>query len=132
MSAINRATKGARRSRPSPRRQRLGTVTVAWAVSRDAASRVWTIQGGDGEVELRWLLSLDTGLARCVVVDGDRELPLGDGVVSATADDGLLHIQAAAGADEFAATLRTEQVLYARTTAFTRAGVPGGRYEVVR
>jgi hypothetical protein len=90
------------------------------------------LAAGDGEVELRWVLDVDAGTSRCVVVDGPRDIVTAEGSSSGVADSGLVHVQASAGADEFSATLRDGTVLYARTTVLNRAGVGGGRYEVVR
>jgi hypothetical protein len=133
MSAVNRATKGARRTRTTSKpRARLGVVSVSWVVSRDAAAPAWGVAAGEGEVELRWLLDIDAGASRCVMVDGTREIVIAEGSSSGSSDNGLVHVQASASADEFSATLRDGTVLYARTTVLSRAGVGGGRYEVVR
>ncbi|HYE60829.1 MAG TPA: hypothetical protein VD997_02440 [Phycisphaerales bacterium] len=127
MSAVNRATKGPRTRGP---RKRQRVVTVAWAVSRDAASRVWPVEAGDGEVELRWVL--EAGVSRVVLSDGAREVVIAEGSSAVVADEGLLHVEASAGEFGFAATLRAGRVLYARTDVLGRLGVEGGRYEVVR
>jgi|GEM_PF-6135309 len=138
MSAVNRATKGkgntaTRRGRTTATRPaRIGTVTVAWVISRDAASRVWPVAAGEGEVELRWTLDTDAGTSRCVLVDGATETLIATGTASGTVDADLINIQASTTTDEFAATLRDDRVIYARTTVLSRMGIAGGRYEVAR
>jgi hypothetical protein len=64
--------------------------------------------------------------------DGHKEQRIATGGATAVFDEELLHLQAAAGQDEFVATLRDNAVLYARTTLLERVGIGGGRYEVVR
>jgi hypothetical protein len=138
MSAVNRATKGkgnttTRRGRTAATcPARIGTVTVAWVISRDAASRVWPVAAGEGEVELRWTLDTDAGTSRCVLVDGATETLIGTGTASGSVDASLTSVHASTSTDEFAATVRGERVVYARTTVLSRVGIAGGRYEVVR
>jgi hypothetical protein len=112
---------------------RLGTATVAWNISREAARGAWAgLAEQGGEVALRWVADLDEQACTLTLVDGKAERVLASGNASAIADGELLHIQVAAGEDELVATLRAAEVLYARTTALTRLKIGGGRYEVER
>ena len=133
MSTLNRAGPGRAGQPMEVSAPRLGVVTVAWAVSRDAAARVFKgVAEGSSEVELRWAIDLDRNASAVSLFDGHKEQRIATGGATAVFDEDLLHLQAAAGQDEFVATLRDEAVLYARTTLLERVGIGGGRYEVVR
>ena len=135
MSAVDRtAGRGAKRGQPveviAPK---LGVVSIAWTMSREAARGAFKqVAEQGGEVELRWTIDLDRNASTVSLVDGDSDSPIASGGASSMQDEDLVHLQAAAGQDEFVATLRGDAVLYARSTVLERVGVGGGRYEVVR
>jgi hypothetical protein len=127
VSAVNRA--------PIEVAPRLGTLAVAWTLSRQAAAPAFKhLAPGDGEVELRWLIDLGASSSTLLVIDGavEHRIATGGAAPGWDPETGLMHLHAAAGQDELVATLRDDAVLYARTTVMERLGIAGGRYEVVR
>lgn len=127
MSALNRS--------PVEVAPRLGTLAVAWTISRQAAAAAFKhLTPGDGEVELRWLIDLGASSSTLLVIDAAAEhrIATGGATPGWEPETGLMHLHAAAGQDELVATLRDNAVLYARTTVMERLGIAGGRYEVVR